>query len=377
MSGTSRICPERFVTDLPGSHTLVLDARLPDRSPIAPRALPSAGATGDIHWRPGPAELWTCPNGGRKLVGRNMCHAYGDYSVGQFLGSKGDRARQQFDGFERLIAACAYRSLPPRPESGLHGPVRGGEGHQRSGLDDRVRATSAAAAPKDSQVEDYGGGWYGHWMRITSPEELDDELLGWLRGPFHPGGTTLNRGVGLKPISDEVLLTLAEIAATLLGLLLVAAFFYLETGLRRVALGPQGKRFLRATTKLIVVLYSMVLALAVALVVMEGPWVTVVFAVLSAAVLSALIEWAFRARDLRRVIRVRGVHPILAWPMVLVPLALPWVADGWRLGTEALTWALLLGGVVAFVNTVGLLLVAFDLSSMDRATRDDDEERAI
>jgi len=38
------------------------------------------------------------------------------------------------------------------------------------------------------KIEDFGGGWYGHWVRISSPEELDDELLGWLRESYHQMG---------------------------------------------------------------------------------------------------------------------------------------------------------------------------------------------
>jgi hypothetical protein len=29
-------------------------------------------------------------------------------------------------------------------------------------------------------VEHLAAGWYGHYLRITSPEELDDEVRGWL-----------------------------------------------------------------------------------------------------------------------------------------------------------------------------------------------------
>jgi hypothetical protein len=42
--------------------------------------------------------------------------------------------------------------------------------------------------PRIRKIEDYGGGWYGHWMRIASPTELDDELLGWLRASYHQMG---------------------------------------------------------------------------------------------------------------------------------------------------------------------------------------------
>jgi hypothetical protein len=38
------------------------------------------------------------------------------------------------------------------------------------------------------KVENIASGWYGHWMRITSPEELDEELLGWLCESYHQMG---------------------------------------------------------------------------------------------------------------------------------------------------------------------------------------------
>jgi hypothetical protein len=34
------------------------------------------------------------------------------------------------------------------------------------------------------RVENIAPGWYGHWMRITSPDELDNDLLGWLRESY-------------------------------------------------------------------------------------------------------------------------------------------------------------------------------------------------
>jgi hypothetical protein len=52
----------------------------------------------------------------------------------------------------------------------------------------------------------------------------------------------------LRPIPDALLLTTAQIAATLIGLLLVAVFFYLETGFRRLStVGPEAQPFLKAT----------------------------------------------------------------------------------------------------------------------------------
>ncbi|MGI0148565.1 MAG: hypothetical protein ACREDF_03405, partial [Thermoplasmata archaeon] len=36
-------------------------------------------------------------------------------------------------------------------------------------------------SPRLSKVELIGPGWYGHTLRVSDPEDLDDEVLGWLR----------------------------------------------------------------------------------------------------------------------------------------------------------------------------------------------------
>jgi hypothetical protein len=53
----------------------------------------------------------------------------------------------------------------------------------------------------------------------------------------------------VRPVSDVFLLSVAEIAATLIGLLLVGAFFYVETGLRRLGRAREAATsYLRAGT---------------------------------------------------------------------------------------------------------------------------------
>jgi hypothetical protein len=93
---------------------------------------------------------------------------------------------------------------------------------------------------------------------------------------------------------------------------------------------------------------------------------------LSLAIVAGLVEWFVRSRSLshsvRRAVRIQ---PWLAWPIVLIPLGLPWVLDGWEPGRQALTLALLLEGVVAFMNTGSLLLLAFNLAAIEKAAHPD------
>ena len=76
-------------------------------------------------------------------------------------------------------------------------------------------------------------------------------------------------------VSEGLLLTVAQIAATLIGLLLVGMFFYVETGFRRLTtVQVEAGAFLRATTKLVLLLYALVLAVSLALVAFEPLVVT-------------------------------------------------------------------------------------------------------
>jgi uncharacterized protein DUF5655 len=138
-----------------------------------------------------PRELWTCPKCGRKLVGRNMWHACGDYSVEGFLDGRGERARALFERFEGLIAACGpYEVAPAKTRVAFMARVRfaGVSAISDRGMTIAFGLPRPVRHPRIRKIEDYGGGWYGHWMRIRSPEELDAELLAWLRESYHQMG---------------------------------------------------------------------------------------------------------------------------------------------------------------------------------------------
>jgi hypothetical protein len=170
----------------------------------------------------------------------------------------------------------------------------------------------------------------------------------------------------VNPVSEGFLLAVAGIAATLIGLLLLGAFFYIETGLRRAAaLAPHGGPFPRATTKLTLMLYSLVLGVALGLVVLPPVPLALVYVGLGVALLRALVEWTARHRDLRKTLPIPWESPWIIWPAVVILLVLPWVIDGWEPSREAMTWTLLGTGALAVTSTAGLVLTSFDLASWE------------
>ncbi|HEX6234781.1 MAG TPA: hypothetical protein VFZ63_16755 [Jiangellaceae bacterium] len=174
----------------------------------------------------------------------------------------------------------------------------------------------------------------------------------------------------MNPVSEGFLLAVAGIAATLIGLLLVGAFFYIETGLRRATtVAPQGGPFLRATTKLTLLLYSLALGISLGLVVLPPVALLVLYVVLSLALVRALVEWSVRYRNLRGVLPIPRESPWIMWSAVIALLALPLVLGGWEPGRESMTWTLLGAGALAVVSTAGMVLTSFDLASLEETTR--------
>lgn len=172
----------------------------------------------------------------------------------------------------------------------------------------------------------------------------------------------------MREVSDSFLFTTASIAATLLGLLLLGVFYYVETGLRRAAaVAPRGGPFLQATTKLTILLYTLVLAVALGLVVLEPVWFNVMYALLGLALVRALVTWTVRYRGLRQALPIPRESPWLMWPAVVGALVLPWVLGGWEPQREAMAWTLLLAGGLALASTAGLVLTSFDLARWEEA----------
>lgn len=134
--------------------------------------------------------LWTCPRCGRRFVTRNMSHACGDHTVEMFLEGKGERARELFDRFESLIAACGpYEVSPAKTRIAFMGRVRFAAVNSLSdrGMNIHIVLPRRLPSRRVRKVEEIGA-WFVHHLRITSPEELDDELLGWLRESYHQMG---------------------------------------------------------------------------------------------------------------------------------------------------------------------------------------------
>lgn len=133
--------------------------------------------------------LWSCPECGAKLASKNLSHSCGDWSVERFLSGKGEGARALFARFEGLVARCGpFERAPAKTRVAYMVRMRFAavNGLSDGGLRAHVCLPRRLESPRISRVETVGK-IHVHHFRVARPEELDDEVLGWLRESYAMG----------------------------------------------------------------------------------------------------------------------------------------------------------------------------------------------
>lgn len=174
----------------------------------------------------------------------------------------------------------------------------------------------------------------------------------------------------MREVSDAFLLNVAEISATLIGLFLIGVFFYVETGLRRWGEARATfEPYLRAGTRITLLVFAFPIALSLALVVLEPLWSRVAFAVLSVLLVAANVDTVVRVRGVSSAIQ-SGMFVVLEVVTTLLSallVVLPWALGGLHPTREDLTWAILLAFVAGFLSIGTTVMSVFDAGRLEGA----------
>lgn len=172
----------------------------------------------------------------------------------------------------------------------------------------------------------------------------------------------------MREATDEFLVAIAGIAATLVGTFIVAVFFYLDSALHRSrgAAGSTPDQYMRAGTRWVLIAYSLPLIVALTLVGAEPVWAVVVFLVLASALVVATVETT------RRIVKKGATRksPALAANEILTSLAvvalavLPWILGGWLPSRTDFVPSLLLSLAIGFTSTATVIMSVFDAEEM-------------
>lgn len=127
--------------------------------------------------------LWICPKCGARLVSRNLWHSCGAFSLEALFASADpdvlELARRYITMLHSLgdvqvivqktrlvcVARVRFAGVYPRKRGFLASFAL----HRR------------LASARIVRIDDYGPWWQAHVVRVTSDEDLDDELRSWLR----------------------------------------------------------------------------------------------------------------------------------------------------------------------------------------------------
>jgi hypothetical protein len=173
----------------------------------------------------------------------------------------------------------------------------------------------------------------------------------------------------MQEVSDAFLLTIAEVSATLLGLFVVGVFFYVDRGYRQLSESHDVAAYIRAGTRIVLVLYAIPLGLSLTLIVLEPIWTRLLFALLSLVLVAANLDTAVRIRPFVKVVGSPSfsLNEVGGTVGVLALVVIPWLLGGLHPSREDFTWAIFLSLLVGFFSTSTVLLSVFDIIRLEAA----------
>lgn len=174
----------------------------------------------------------------------------------------------------------------------------------------------------------------------------------------------------MGPTSDGFLLTIAEIAAGLVGLFLVGMIFYIQSGYehhvrsRRVV-----EPYFRAATAITFVLLAIPLGVSLTMVALPIVWSRALFLVLAVMLVVTNVT---SVSTLRAMVRQTGlglpvVMEVVGTAGVALIVILPLATGGLTPGREDLVPPVLLSLGVAFLSICVLVLLLFDIARFERS----------
>ena len=128
------------------------------------------------------SKLWTCPDCGRVFRQRNQWHSCGSYSVQSHLEAADPQVRELYQQFEVLVKGCGEVIIEATKTSiafkspGLFAVIH----LQKNGLKVGFWLPRRIDHPRFTRIEMITPQEYVYDVKISSKEELDQQLQNWL-----------------------------------------------------------------------------------------------------------------------------------------------------------------------------------------------------
>lgn len=133
--------------------------------------------------------LWICPRCGRQFANRNQSHSCGHYTVKKHLKGKSPQVKALYERFTQLVEQCGPVVLAPT-KTRIDFQVRiifAAVSLKEDGLACHVVLSRRLENPRFTHIESISPRNHVHHFQIGSVEDLDDEVVSWLKEAYQVG----------------------------------------------------------------------------------------------------------------------------------------------------------------------------------------------
>ena len=139
---------------------------------------------------PDTSTLWVCPRCRKLYWQANTWHSCGDHTVDQFLEGKGPRALSYWEKLKEMVTTCGPHTLVANKTNvGFMVLVRfvGVSAISERGMTMNFWLKERIESHRFAKVEYLLHRDWLYSLRITSLDQMDDELQGWLCRAYRVG----------------------------------------------------------------------------------------------------------------------------------------------------------------------------------------------
>jgi hypothetical protein len=132
---------------------------------------------------------WQCPRRGAKLVGKNMSHSCGVYSLEALFARSEPHVLRLFKRLAGMVRACGPVTIVPQKTRVVF-QVRVrllGCVPRKPYLLCNFEFARRRPHPRFRKIETYGPHFHAHELRVDSEKELDGQVKEWIREAYAVG----------------------------------------------------------------------------------------------------------------------------------------------------------------------------------------------
>ncbi|MFQ6123919.1 MAG: DUF5655 domain-containing protein [Candidatus Heimdallarchaeota archaeon] len=133
--------------------------------------------------------MWQCPKCGERFVTKNMAHSCGKFELKALFSHSEPHVFELYKKFVNLVQSIGpVRIIPQKTRIAFQVRVRfAGIMPRKSYLVGSFWFTRRHNHPRFWKIEKYAPRAFGHYFRIESEDDLDEQLTNWIHEVYEVG----------------------------------------------------------------------------------------------------------------------------------------------------------------------------------------------